>query len=182
MEPYSYVDRFYCQVIPSMLQLISHSFWARSSLEAALEHVAGAQSLKTHVRENYHYKTVYFIFSKCSTTNKSHWPPGNNFPFLNRRYLSAWGLCSKSPFVTILEVKLLLVPEVPSTLALQVRLHSTVDGGLCSFYCGLGENSEDLHGHLDALVLVPPQIRLHHARVKRKHAHTRTCNTDANDY
>lgn len=79
-------------------------------------------------------------------------------------------------------VKLLLVPEVPSTLALQMRLHSAVDGGLCSFYRGLGENSKDLHGYLDALVLVPPQIRLHHPRVKRKYTHARTCDMDVNDY
>lgn len=127
------------------------------------------------VREICHYETVYCIFSKCSKSNKSPWPPINNYIFL-------FSTGKKSSFVTILGVKLLLVPEVPSTLALQVRLHSAVDGGLCSFYCGLGENSEDLHSHLDALVLVPPQIRLHHPGVKGKYTHTRTCDMGRNNY
>lgn len=104
------------------------------------------------------------------------------FSFPYRKYSSAWGLCSKSSFVTIPRVKLLVVPEVPSAVALQVRLHSAVDGGLCSFYCGLDENSKDLHGHLDALVLMPPQFRLHHPGVKREYTHTCACDMDMNDY
>lgn len=136
------------------------------------------------MRENCRYKMVYCIFSRCSKTNKTPWSPRKkqNFPFLNGKLLSAWGLCCKSSFVTILKAKLLLVPEVPSTLALQMRLHSAVDSGLCSFYCSLCENSKDLHGHLDALVLVPPQIRLHHPRVKRKYTHARTCDMEVNEY
>lgn len=76
---------------------------------------------------------------------------------------------------------MLSVPEVASTLVLQVRLHGAVDGRLGSFHCGLGENLEDLHCHLDALVLVPPQVRLHHPRVQREHAHPAACAAHFND-
>lgn len=72
---------------------------------------------------------------------------------------------------------MLLVPEVAAALALQVWLHGAVDGGLGSFHCCLGEELEDLHRHLDALVLVPPQVRLHHPRVQREHAHPGACKT-----
>lgn len=68
------------------------------------------------------------------------------------------------------------IPEVASTLALQTWLHSTVNGCLCSLHCCLGENPENLHRHLNTLVLVPPQVRLHHPRVQREHAHPCACN------
>lgn len=72
--------------------------------------------------------------------------------------------------------EILRVPEVPSALAVQAWLHGTVDGGLCSLQCCLGENPEDLHCHLDTLVLVSPQVRLHHPRVQGEHTHPCTCN------
>lgn len=42
------ISASHCQVMPSMLQLISQSFWAKSSSEAVREHLAEAQSLNTH--------------------------------------------------------------------------------------------------------------------------------------
>lgn len=98
-------------------------------------------------------------------------------------YRSAGGnteQCEASTLAGITNWKLaeiLCVPEIASTLAVQAWLHSTVDGGLCSLHCCLGENPEDLHCHLDTLVLVPPQVRLHHPRVQREHAHPCTCST-----
>lgn len=59
---------------------------------------------------------------------------------------------------SVIRAELLFVPEVTPTLAVQVWLHSTVDGGLRPLHSRLGENPEDLHRHLDALVLVPPQV------------------------
>lgn len=40
----------HCQVMPSMLQLISHSFSPKLSSEAVLEQLAGAQSLSTRAK------------------------------------------------------------------------------------------------------------------------------------
>lgn len=74
------------------------------------------------------------------------------------------------------------VPEVASTLTFQAWLHSTVDGSLSSLHCCLCENPENLHCHLDTLVLVPPQIRLHHPRVQREHAYPCACNMSTNTY
>lgn len=72
--------------------------------------------------------------------------------------------------------KQISVPEVASALALQTWLYSAVDGGLCPLHCCFGEDPEDLHCHLDTLVLMPPQVRLHHSRVKREHTHPCACN------
>lgn len=44
----------HCQVMPSMLQLISHSFSPKLSSEAVLEQLAGAQSLSTHAHRGTH--------------------------------------------------------------------------------------------------------------------------------
>lgn len=137
---HSSFNTVHCQVMPSMLQLISHSFWAKSSSEAALEHLAGAQSLPG-IEKRLSYNIKAFV-----------WP--------------------------IFGLLVLCVPEVPPALAVQAWLHSAVDGGLCSLQCCLGKNPEDLHCHLDALVLMSPQVRLHHPRVQREHTHPRTCNTN----
>lgn len=148
--------------MPSRLQLISHSFWAESSSEAALEHLAAAQSLGTRedrewpLHNELGMKTVNLQLHSVQ-------------PFVSQQVVILSGMksCITSRWL----------PEVPAALAVQLWLHSTVDGGLRSLHCCLGENPEDLHGHLDALVLVPPQVGLHHPRVQGEDAHPRTCNT-----
>lgn len=48
------VTTSHSQVMPSMLQLISHSFSPRLSSEAVLEQLAGAQSLSMHAQGGRH--------------------------------------------------------------------------------------------------------------------------------
>lgn len=49
-----------------MLQLTSHSFWAKSSSEAILEHLAGAQSLSIHVEKEQPLTHCVVHVNKCS--------------------------------------------------------------------------------------------------------------------
>lgn len=157
----------HCQVMPSKLQLISHSFWAESSSEAALEHLAGAQSLSTHEDREWPLHTVLGIKMVNLQLHSLQ-------PFVSQQVVILSGIKSC--------ITSRCLPEVPSALAIQLWLHSTVDGGLRSLHCCLGENPKDLHCHLDALVLVPPQVRLHHPRVQGEDAHPCACNTPSQTY
>lgn len=174
-----HIAAIHCQVMPSMLQLISHTISARSSSEAVLEHLVGAQSLSAHTGDRLLPLHAVLYFNECvMRLNKVH---TNVQRILIKSAGSGFyqrGAGTRNALAqSVIRAELLFVPEVAPTLAVQVWLHSTVDGGLRPLHCRLGENAEDLHCHLDDLVLVPPQVRLHHPRVQREHAHPCACKT-----